>query len=71
MIRRTPYSGGKATRSTPERRSAPRAALSASSIASRASRALTKQGVAGVGGGNLPGGADKELDAKAALERRK
>ena len=38
-MRRTPYSGGKATRSTPERRSAPRAALSASSIASRASRA--------------------------------
>ena len=38
-IRRTPYSGGKATRSTPDRRSAPRAALSASSIASRASRA--------------------------------
>src|ERR1700733_12577069 len=37
-IRRTPYSGGKATRNTPERRSAPRAALSASSIASRASR---------------------------------
>ena len=38
-IRRTPYSGGRATRSTPARRSAPRAALSASSIASRASRA--------------------------------
>src|ERR1700722_14355135 len=38
-MRRTPYSGGKATRSNPERRSAPRAALSASSIASRASRA--------------------------------
>src|SRR3984957_2734061 len=38
-MRRTPYSGGKATRSNPKRRSAPRAALSASSIASKASRA--------------------------------
>src|SRR3984885_13987112 len=40
-MRRTPYSGGRATRSMPERRSAPRAAPSASSIASSASRALT------------------------------
>ena len=30
----------------------------------------SEQRLAGVGGGNLPGGADEELDAQAALERR-
>ena len=30
----------------------------------------SQQRLAGVGGGNLPGGADEELDAQAALERR-
>ncbi len=69
-MRRTPYSGGKATRSNAgEPVGAARRALRLFDREQGVAGA-NEQRLAGVGGGDLPGGADEKLDAQSALERR-